>query len=95
MRWKITLADGWQHLHKRGTVIVSGFLGAVSAFGPVIREAWHDVPDDLKAVIPAHFQQAIAYAILFASIIAVRYTAVRRMPPPATPGDQGGGDGTQ
>lgn len=89
MTFKITLADGWRSLHKRGTVIVSSVFATVSAFGPVIREAWHDVPDDLKSVIPAHFQQAIAYAILFASIVAVRYTAIRRVPPP------GEGDGTQ
>jgi NADH:ubiquinone oxidoreductase subunit 4 (subunit M) len=80
MKLKITLADGWQQLHKRGTVILSGTLAAISAFGPVIREAWHTVPDDLKSIIPAHTQQAIAYAILFASIIAVRYTSVKRVP---------------
>ena len=78
MTWKVTLADDWRNLHKRGTVILSSALAAISAFGPEIREAWHSVPDDLKAVIPAHFQQAMAYAILFASIVAVRYTAVRR-----------------
>jgi len=80
MKLKITLADGWQQLHKRGTVILSSALAAVSAFGPVIRDAWRNVPDDLKAVIPAHAQQAIAYAMLFASIVAVRYTAIHRVP---------------
>jgi hypothetical protein len=80
MKFKITLADGWQKLHTKGTVILSSGLAAVSAFGPVIREAWHSVPDDLKSVIPAHAQQAIAYAILFASIVAVRYTSVKRVP---------------
>lgn len=89
MSFKITLADDWKRLHRRGTVILSSALAALSAFGPVIREAWHDVPDDLKSVIPAHAQQAIAYAILFASIVAVRYTAVRRVPPPG----QENGDG--
>jgi hypothetical protein len=80
MKLKLTLADGWQRLHMRGSVILSTALAAVSAFGPVIRDAWHNVPDDLKAIIPAHAQQAIAYAILFASIVAVRYTAIRRVP---------------
>jgi hypothetical protein len=88
MKFKLTLADGWQQLHKRGTVILSSALAAISAFGPVIRDAWHSLPDDLKSIIPAHTQQAIAYAILFASIVAVRYTAVRRVP-------KEGGDGTQ
>lgn len=88
MKLKITLADGWQQLHTRGTVILSSALATVSAFGPVIRDAWRNVPDDLKAVIPAHAQQAIAYAILFASIVAVRYTAIRRVP-------KEGGDGSE
>lgn len=92
MKWKITLADDWQRLHRRGTVIVSGAFGLVSAFGPVLRDAWRNMPDDLKTVIPAHVQQAIAYAILFATIIGVRYTAVRRVAPP---GGQGGQDGAQ
>lgn len=80
MKLKLTLADGWQRLHMRGSVILSSALATVSAFGPVIRDAWHNVPDDLRAVIPAHAQQAIAYAILSASIVAVRYTAIRRVP---------------
>lgn len=86
MKLKITLADGWQQLHTKGTVLLSSALAAVSAFGPVIRDAWHNVPDDLKAVIPAHAQQAIAYAILFASIVAVRYTSVKRLPAGSTDG---------
>ncbi|WP_042295883.1 DUF7940 domain-containing protein [Paraburkholderia bannensis] len=93
MIWKITLADDWQRLHRRGTVIVSGAFGLVSAFGPVLRDAWRSMPDDLKTVIPAHVQQAIAYAILFATIIGVRYTTVRRGAPPAD--GQGDHDGTQ
>lgn len=80
MKLKISLANGWQQLHKKGVVILSSALATMSAFGPVIREAWHNLPDDLKAIIPAHAQQAIAYAILFASIVAVRYTAIRRVP---------------
>ncbi|MBK5120875.1 hypothetical protein IQ288_13380 [Burkholderia sp. R-69980] len=87
MKFRISLADGWQQLHRRGTVILSTGLATISAFGPLIREAWHNVPDDLKSVIPAHAQQAIAYAILFTSIVAVRYTAIRRVPKEGDDGD--------
>jgi len=80
-RFELRLADNWRELHKRGTVVYTGVLGAVSALGPVIREAWRGMPDDLKSVIPAHVQQAIAYTILFATIIGVRYASVRRVPP--------------
>lgn len=80
MKFRLTLADGWQKLHTRGTVILSAAMAAISAFGPEIREAWRNLPDDLKSIIPAHAQQGIAYAILFASIVAVRYTAIRRVP---------------
>ena len=80
-RFELRLADNWRSLHKRGVVVYSGALGAVSAFGPVLREAWRGMPDDLKSVVPAHVQQGIAYAILFATIIGVRYTSVRRVPP--------------
>lgn len=78
--FRLRMADDWRRMHLRGTVIYSGVLGAVSAVGPVLREAWHSMPDDLKAVIPAHAQQAIAYAILFATIIGVRYTSIVRVP---------------
>ncbi|WP_438396506.1 hypothetical protein [Caballeronia sp. DA-9] len=78
---KLKLADDWRRLHTRGTVIWSATLGGVSAVGPILRESWHSMPDDLKAVIPAHAQQAIAYAILFATIIGVRYTSIQRVPP--------------
>lgn len=78
--FRLHLADGWRNLHKRGVVIYSGALGLVSAFGPVLREAWHSMPDDLRTVIPANVQQAIAYTILFTTIIGVRYTSIRRVP---------------
>jgi DMSO/TMAO reductase YedYZ heme-binding membrane subunit len=83
---KLKLADNWRELHKRGVVIYSGVLGLVSAFGPMLREAWRSMPDDLRAVIPASVQQAIAYAILFATIIGVRYASIQRVPP-AVDGD--------
>ncbi|MFL9883130.1 hypothetical protein PQR66_08845 [Paraburkholderia agricolaris] len=80
MKFRLTLADGWQKLHTRSTVILSTAMAAVSAFGPEIRDAWRNLPDDLKSIIPAHAQQAIAYAILFASIVALRYTSIQRVP---------------
>ncbi|KVP59356.1 hypothetical protein WJ91_12855 [Burkholderia ubonensis] len=95
MNWKITLADDWKGLHRRGTVILSSALAAISAFGPTLRDAWQGMPDDLKTIIPAHVQQGIGYAILFASIVAVRYTAVRRVAPPDAAAGQGNGDAAQ
>lgn len=80
-RFELRLADNWKRLHTRGVVLYSGTMGLISAFGPVLREAWHSMPDDLKAVVPATVQQAIAYTILFTTIIGVRYTSVRRVPP--------------
>lgn len=79
-RLELRMADNWRRLHTRGVVVYSGILGLISAFGPVLREAWHSMPDDLKAVIPANVQQAIAYTILFTTIIGVRYTSVRKVP---------------
>ena len=79
MKLKIGLADDWRKLHQRGTVIFSATCGAISAFGPELRTAWQGMPDDLKAVIPHNVQQAIAYAILFSTIIAIRYTTIRRV----------------
>ncbi|KVR27846.1 hypothetical protein WK15_11845 [Burkholderia ubonensis] len=95
MTWKITLADDWKRLHRRGTVILSSALAAISAFGPTLRDAWQGMPDDLKTIIPAHVQQGIGYAILFASIVAVRYTTVRRVAPPDAAAGQRSGDGAQ
>jgi DMSO/TMAO reductase YedYZ heme-binding membrane subunit len=80
--FRLHLADNWRNLHKRGVVIYSGAMGLVSAFGPILREAWHSMPDDLKAVVPANVQQAIAYTILFCTIIGVRYTSIRKAPAP-------------
>jgi hypothetical protein len=77
---RLRLADDWRRLHTRGTVWVSGGLGAVSAIGPILREAWRGMPEDLKLVIPAHVQQGIAYLILFTTIIAVRATTIQRVP---------------
>jgi len=83
-RFELRLADNWKSLHTRGIVIWTGTLGGISALGPILRDAWHSMPDDLKALILANVQQAIAYTTLFTTIIGVRYTSVRRVP---TPGD--------
>lgn len=76
----IRLADGWQRLHKSSTVLVSSTAAAVSAFGPQIREAWRSIPDDIKSMIPAHAQQAIAWTIFFCVLVGLRYTVVELKP---------------
>ncbi|WP_175787386.1 hypothetical protein [Burkholderia anthina] len=85
-----SLSDEWAKAHKKVTFWLSAGLASMSAMGPVIREAWHAMPDDLKAVVPAHVQQAIAYAILFLTIVGAHYVAVGRAAP-ASVSDQSGG----
>jgi hypothetical protein len=73
---KLSISEDWRSLHKRLPVILSGVCAGVSALGPEIRDAWHAVPDDLKAVIPAHL------------LIGAHYVDIKRGPsggPP--PGD--------
>lgn len=79
--WRIGMADNWKRLHKSGTVIFSGAMGLISVFGPDLRNAWASMPEDLKQVIPATMQKGIAYAILFCTLIAIRYAAVKRAEP--------------
>jgi hypothetical protein len=85
MKFKISLADDWRLMHRKGTFWFSTGMATISALGPEIRETWRSLPDDLKAVIPAHAQQAIAYTILFCCFLGVRYTTIQRVRP--------GGDG--
>lgn len=94
MKWKITLADNWKTLHRRGTVIVSGALAVVTAAGPAIVEAWNSMPADLKELLPQGVQRYAAL-VAFVLILVVRYTAVRRVAPPAAAAGQGDGDGAQ
>jgi hypothetical protein len=94
MKWKITLADNWRTLHRRGTVIVSGALAVVTAAGPAIVDAWNSMPADLKALLPQGVQRYAAL-VAFALILVVRYTAVRRVAPPAPDAAQGNGDAAQ
>ena len=77
---KISLSDDWRSAHKRLPVIFSAVCASISAFGPEIRDAWRSVPDDLKAIIPAHVQQGIAYAILFCALIGAHYVQIQRRP---------------
>jgi hypothetical protein len=80
MKLKITLADGWQKLHTRGTVVFSAAVGVVAPLGAALRETWNGMPDDLKQYLPHNVQQAISYTILCATFLALRYTSVRRIP---------------
>jgi hypothetical protein len=84
MKWKITLADNWRTLHRRGTVIASGVFAIVTAAGPAIVEAWNSMPADLKALLPQGVQRYMAVAA-FLLILVIRYTAVRRVSTPDTP----------
>lgn len=77
MRWRLGMADGWRQLHKRGTVIVSGSLALVTAFGPAIVDAWNSMPPDLKVLLPQGIQRYAALAA-FCLILVVRYLAVRK-----------------
>ncbi|MCA3182745.1 MULTISPECIES: hypothetical protein [unclassified Cupriavidus] len=83
MKWKIGLADNWRRLHTKGTVVLSGGLALVTAFGPAIIDAWNSMPPDLKALLPQGIQRYAALGA-FLLILVVRYLAVRR---------KGGGDG--
>lgn len=76
----IRLAEGWQRLHRSSTVIVSTTAAGISAFGPQIREAWRSIPDDIKSMIPAHAQQAVAWTIFFCVLVGLRYTVVELKP---------------
>ncbi|MDR5736116.1 hypothetical protein QCE47_27780 [Caballeronia sp. LZ025] len=77
-RLRLTLADGWQKLHKRGTVIAGAAFTALAAAGPLIAQAWEGMPRELRDVIPQNVQQWIAYTLFGLSFIAIRYTSVRR-----------------
>jgi hypothetical protein len=74
---KLTLADNWRQLHKKGTVIFAGACTAVTAFGPSIIDAWNALPPDLKGWLPQGMARYMAIGA-FLLMIAIRYTAVRR-----------------
>ena len=80
MRLKLTLADGWQKLHRKGTVLAGAAFTAIAGAGPLIAQAWSGMPRELRDVIPQNVQQWIAYTIFGLTFIALRYTAVRKVP---------------
>jgi hypothetical protein len=84
---RLTLADGWEKLHKRGTVIAGAAFTALAGAGPLISQAWQGMPRELRDVIPQNVQQWIAYTLFGLTFIAIRYTSVRRVP-------KVGGEGT-
>jgi hypothetical protein len=77
--WRVSLAQGWQKLHKRGSVLFATVMAALSFMGPQIQQWWNNIPTDIKALIPENGQRAIAYGILFLTFVAIRYTSVRRI----------------
>ncbi|WLE60277.1 hypothetical protein GIY62_06360 [Burkholderia plantarii] len=85
MKWRIGLADDWQRLHTRGTVIYSGAVGALAPIGLALRDTWNGMPDDLKQYLPHDVKQAISYTVLCLTFIAIRYTTVRRAPTAGEP----------
>lgn len=76
---KITLADNWQTLHKRGTVLAAGAFAFIAGIGPSIVQAWNFIPPDMKALLPAGMARYATMAA-FLLMIVVRYTAVRKAP---------------
>ncbi|MDR5761971.1 hypothetical protein [Caballeronia sp. LZ035] len=87
-RLRLTLANEWQQLHKRGTVIAGAAFTALAGAGPLISQTWSGMPRELRDVIPQNVQQWIAYTLFGLSFIAIRYTSLHRVP-------KEGGDGTQ
>ncbi|WP_186425101.1 hypothetical protein [Cupriavidus metallidurans] len=74
---KLTLADNWRQLHKKGTVIFASFCAAITAFGPSIIDAWNALPPDLKGWLPQGMSRYLAIGAFLLTIV-IRYTAVRR-----------------
>lgn len=73
---KLTMADGWKQLHRKGTVIVASLFAAITAFGPTLLDAWNLLPQDLKNALPEGTARWVSTAA-FLLLILVRYTALR------------------
>lgn len=73
---KLTLADNWRQLHKKGTVIFASVCAALTAFGPSIIDAWNAMPPDMKAWLPQDLGRWLALAAFLLTIL-IRYTALR------------------
>jgi len=82
---KLTLADNWRQLHRKGTVIAGTLFTMVMGTGPLLVQAWGAMPPELKAVIPQNIQQWIAYTMFGLTFLALRYTTIRKK-------DKGDGD---
>lgn len=78
MKWQIVLADDWQRLHKKGTVIFSATVGALIPLAEIVRQTWGFLPDDLKEYLPHSLKQAISYTVLCCAFLAFRYTSVQK-----------------
>ncbi|WP_063393095.1 hypothetical protein [Ralstonia mannitolilytica] len=76
---KLTLADNWRSLHKRGTIIAASAFAAITAFGPSMIDAWNGMPPDLKALLPQGLTRWVSLGS-YLLLIAIRYTALRRTP---------------
>ncbi|MBY4730733.1 hypothetical protein K6V90_09335 [Cupriavidus pauculus] len=76
MNLRLTMADNWKQLHKRGTVILASVCAAVTAFGPTLVDTWNLMPQDLKAALPEGTARWVSTAA-FVLLIVVRYTALR------------------
>lgn len=74
---KLTLADNWKTLHRKGTVIFASLCAALTAFGPSIIEAWNMMPPDMKQWLPQEWGRYLAIAAFLLTIL-IRYTALRR-----------------
>lgn len=74
---KLTLADGWKQLHKKGTVILASLCAAITAFGPTLIDTWNLMPQDLKSALPEGTARWVSTAA-FLLLIVVRYTSLRR-----------------
>lgn len=73
---KITLANNWRQIHKKGTVIFASFCAAITAFGPSIIDAWSALPSDLKAWLPRDWGRYLAIAAFLLTVV-IRYTSIR------------------
>lgn len=77
MNLRLTLADNWRQLHRKGTVLLASFFAALTAFGPTLIDTWNLMPSDLKNALPEGTARWVS-TVAFLLLIVVRYTSVRR-----------------
>lgn len=75
---RVRLVNDYKEVKTKGTFLFAAFMTLLSGLGPSLRETWLSMPDELKNVIPAGYQRAISYALIFLLFIAVRYGKVER-----------------